>query len=312
MEQNQAVELGEQPSIEDRVLEKLNLSNGEREDSPDPTDPDLPENPDSEAEEKAPDVAYEELEFEGKQYQVPPELKNAFMSKSDYTKRTTELANIRRAVDLQQKAYDAFQQQRAFDQQVAPEVERASLIDAYVKSQYQSINWQQLQPGDAMATKLQLEALEKERDELRKGVEEKRKVFDSQLSERIAAIRKETTDAVAKAIPNWSEQSQKEIHQYIESVGYSAEVIQNMSPLDYQMAWKAKQYDALVQSKGNALKKAQTAPPVVKPGAVRPMPKDVKDMLNFRKAMDRASKTGATSYDKARLIQQRLASKFKE
>jgi hypothetical protein len=40
------------------------------------------------------------------------------------------------------------------------------------------------------------------------------------------------------------------------------------------------------------------------------MPKDVKDMLNYRKAMKRADKSGMNESQKAKLIQKRLEGKF--
>src|SRR5690554_6404800 len=99
-------ELAESASLEDRINSKFDLL-------PDQGDTELPETEDSELPEEldsadSEDVGeapspFEEIEFEGKAYRVPSELKNSLMTKADYTCKTQEIARNRENLELHQK-----------------------------------------------------------------------------------------------------------------------------------------------------------------------------------------------------------------
>jgi hypothetical protein len=80
-----------------------------------------------------------------------------------------------------------------------------------------------------------------------------------------------------------------------------------VNPRDVEILWKAQQYEKLLTTKDQALRRASKAPPVVKPGSVKPMPKNVREKLDHRKAMKKAT----TPQEKAAVIQRHLASRFR-
>ena len=60
-------------------------------------------------EEMEPPPELEEVEHEGKKYQIPKPLKGALLMQADYTRKTQEVAEQRRAVEEQQRQYAEFQ-----------------------------------------------------------------------------------------------------------------------------------------------------------------------------------------------------------
>src|SRR5712671_4095938 len=47
-----------------------------------------------------------EVEYDGKTYQLPPELKDALLRQADYTRKTQEVAQNRKALEAEKAAHD--------------------------------------------------------------------------------------------------------------------------------------------------------------------------------------------------------------
>lgn len=263
------------------------------------------------AEEEETSAQFEEVEFEGKRYQVPSELKDALMSKSDYTAKTTEAARLRDALTHQQQEVALFQEQRAFEQSVADDLDNLKMLDAYIKHQKDNTNWSEMGTDEIVRSKLELDQLIDQRNELANTLQGKRNEFNQKLEEERKKLKESANEALAKSIPNWGDEVQSEIKSFMLERGYTEEQVQSMSPLDYRIAWEASQYRKLQQGKAAAVKQAATAPPVVKPGSSKPMPSDVRDKLKFKKELDKANKSNVPEAQKARIIQNRLEQKLK-
>lgn len=85
-----------------------------------------------------------EVEFDGKKYSVPAELKDKFMMQADYTKKTQETAAIKKEQEqLREEAAAIFQSSKDFIEANAAMMNLDSQLQ-----QYQSIDWQQLEQAD--------------------------------------------------------------------------------------------------------------------------------------------------------------------
>lgn len=308
MEESAQIEQGgqvSQPSIEDRLVKQFGLS---AEPDPEQAEVSEPEQPDevSEPETETSDVVFEEVDYEGKVYQVPTEIKNALMSRADYTRKTQETARQREALEIHQRQIQELQQQHQFEQTLQEELGRLGSLN-YVIQQYQSQDWAKLSGDELTRAGLQLKQLEDQRKAITDSVAQKRAAFTAEYENRKQALLQQATEVLRKAIPGWGEATAAEVSEYALAQGFTQHEVNNIyNPRDVTVLWKAQQYDKLISSKGDALKKASKAPPVVKPGSVKPMPKDVRDKLDFRKAMKKAS----TSQEKARVIHQNLTRKL--
>lgn len=306
MEESAAGEQAVTPaSLQDRIAQRFHPS---QPDEPELSSEPEPEQPDegSDPEPETPEVLFEEVEYEGKTYQVPTEIKNGLMSRSDYTRKTQELARNRENMELQQKQIHEFQEQQRFEQTLQEDIGQIGSLNYQLK-QYEGLDWSKMESGDRLNHFMNMERLEKQRKALNDGIQEKRQKFAHEQQTRVQELLQKATESLQKGIPGWGEAMAAEVSEYALAQGYTQHEVNNIyNPRDVTVLWKAQQYDKLVSSKGQALKKASKAPPVVKPGSVKPMPQDVRDKLDFRKQMKKTS----SSQERARLIQQKIAKRF--
>ncbi len=117
----------------------------------------------------------EEIDYDGAKYKVPKPLKDAFLRHADYTKKTQEVAEQRRAIEAQA---NEVKQQREFFQRYAQETATLQAIsprlDVYDKITPEGwARWAQDNPTEAQAAQLEYNALRIQRENLSRAVGEK-------------------------------------------------------------------------------------------------------------------------------------------
>jgi hypothetical protein len=243
-----------------------------------------------------------EVEWDGAKYTIPAPLREAFEKASDYTRKTQELGEQRRAVDHSRELMTRTQMDAEFQKSVADENRELAVIDAYL-SQAAKLNWANMSTDQMMRQRIEVDQVRDRRDELLKSVSGKRTEFDSKMTETLAQLRARAREIAAKSIPNFSEETEKGIKQYAMSEGLSEAETDNvlLDPRSAKILWKASQYDRVRAGTAKAVTATTKA---VRPGAASErMPQDVRAKLEYGKAIKNAS----TSGDKAALIEQRLA-----
>lgn len=244
-----------------------------------------------------------EVEIDGETWQVPPKLKDRFMHQSDYTKKTTELSNTRKVVELQQKEVALFREQRAFEDSVSADLDNLKMMDAYVQHVEKTTEWAKLTTDQIVRARLELDQLKSQRGELAKALEAKRGEFNQKLSGERDKLKKESAEVVSKAIPNWNDETRGAVEKYAVSLGYPEIATSQMSALDYQVAWKAMQYDKLKAETKNAVRKAGEAPVIAPTARKNPMPKQVRSKLDLKNAVKSGDKKKVAEAVDARLGQ---------
>src|SRR3954468_9858746 len=79
----------------------------------------------------------EDIELEGKQYRVPKDLKDGYLRQADYTRKTQEVAEQRKAVEEREKA---FQDQARLHQEHIKDVAKLVTLDEQIEK-YQKYDW---------------------------------------------------------------------------------------------------------------------------------------------------------------------------
>lgn len=259
------------------------------------------ETPEPESEAAAPEFV--ETEFNGKTYQVPPELKDALMAQSDYTRKTTEVAEQRKAIEQKELAFKAYEAERKFNEAVKDDIGRMQEIDFAIK-QWKSIDVAGMTSEQLWQIKTQVDNLKEEREGLGRNVNSK---WNKHQQEQIALAQEamsKAQDAVAKSIKGWGPEAKAAMREYAINEGYTAAEIDTLAdPRMVKTIWKAQQYDKLQSQKVQG--KVQIAP-TVKPGSSNPMPQQVRDKLTLRKQLGSAK----TSGDKAKVIERELMNRF--
>ena len=271
-------------SVEDRIADKLDFAS---EEEPTSDEPEAPEGEEAEAEPESEEEAPEfvEVEFNGQSYQVPPELKDALMRESDYTAKTTETANVRKAVELQQREIAMAQERQQFDQSVAEHVDQLKMLDAYIKHVNQNTDWASLSSEQIVRAKLEIDQLKDQKAEIEKQLNGAWNEFQAKATESRKKLQSEMDSELSKAIPKWSE-VRPEIDKYVAGLGYPEVAVQNMSLLDYQVAHKAMQFDQLKRTASKSVQKATDKQgKVITPSSRKTMTQDTKSQLNYRKQL---------------------------
>jgi hypothetical protein len=129
----------ESPSIEDRLAAQF-----EPEQSAAEASPEQPEQETATESDAQPEFA--EVEFEGKAYQVPPEIKDALLRQSDYTKKTTEVRSVNERLSSKSSSTRPLRTERKFRESVSDDVSQMQEIDFQIK-QWKSVDVTGLHPS---------------------------------------------------------------------------------------------------------------------------------------------------------------------
>jgi hypothetical protein len=216
----------------------------------------------SEGDEPANSDALEVVEYEGKEYQVPAELKEALLRKSDYTRKTQETAERAAAIEAQERSLVVQQQ---FNQQIQGDLDAVRAIDAQI-GQYQQLDWSQLDTDTYIRYKHQFDSLKEQRNELVNSVTQKSQYFQQNYELNDAKAIEAGQRYLAKVIPDFHN-IKGELFSHLESLGFSRNLISSVRDPKYmEAAYKIMQYDKLMANKKNSVGKVKSAAPMIKPG----------------------------------------------
>lgn len=217
----------------------------------------------SEAEEdpEQPEDDTEEVEFDGQTYRIPKALKDSFLRQADYTRKTQEVAEQRRALEQQQQQ---LAQQVQAHQEHIKEVARLYALDEQLE-QFSRVNWQQLNeqdPSQAQALWFQYQQLKDNRSALAGQLQQKeqQRAIEAQQA---AAKRLEEAQAVLKRdIPGWGPELANKVKDYALSQGLTEQELSGVTDPKFVKIL----HDAYV---GRQLREKQRAP---RPQPQNPVP----------------------------------------
>lgn len=256
---------------------------GRTESEPDVTQETAPEaaEPETESTEQAPERAEGEepeasdglidFELDGKQYRVPPEfagLKDSVSMKAEYTRKTQDLADLRR-----QSATIAETQRLQQEFQHATQKEQTELqaINSQIEL-YKKLDWTGMDSDTMIRRKHEMDMLREQATDLNKALTGKNQEFQRTTAVKRAELAKNAYDFVAKHVPGFKPDSdvEKSLAKYVDEAGLPVDAFVNGTlayPSVAVMAFKAMKYDQLKAGSKDAIRKVQ-AGPVVKPGPV--------------------------------------------
>lgn len=311
-----AAPAADSPSIESRIGDWFSssepqLKNFQPEPKAEPKQPtpdQVPEEPEAtseppEGESTAP--AFEEVEYEGETYQVPPKLKEAIIRQGDYTKKTQELAQQRQLVEHQQQQMRLLNLQQQFEQSITAEKQQLGMLD-YLISERSKANWAQMSTDELVRARMELDQLKESKSGLEAEIGKKQQTHFTQLQEQVKAAQTKAQELLKQRIPQWSEAAAKEVRDWALSNGFSNEEVASIhDPRHAEVLWKASQYDKARKSAQPAVAAAKAA----KVGSSNPMPQDVREKLNFRKAV---AKTEGKPQERKAAVQARVMDIFRK
>lgn len=229
----------------------------------------------------------EEVEFEGKIYKLPRELKDALLRQSDYTQKTQTVAEQRR--EIEQKAKLLEQREAAMSAQFEKAVEMRTIQDKL--AQFKAIDWQSLADTDPVqATKLNLayQQLQQQANEKYAELQQARMQAEQLTQTQRQQMLAEAQKDLMQRLPNFGAETAEKIKTAARQYGISdAELNSVIDPRYVHILHDAMQWRALQAQKPKAMQKVADAQRVVKPAAQTPKPR-----VN-QNAVERLKKTGS-------------------
>jgi hypothetical protein len=255
-----------------------------------------------EAEDAAPEPDVVEVEIDGETFALPKKAAEAAMRHADYTRKTQELAEQRRQVEFAQKALETAKIEREFHESTATELQQIQMVENHL-SQLQNIDIRLLSTDEKLDHIVAMQQAERMLSSLKGSVDKKRSEFTDKQRAALDKLKDEAKAALSKQFPGLTDDTLAQVDSFAKSLGYTDQDLGlfRVDPRATAVLIKAMKFDQL-QSKATPIAKT----PVIKPGSSNPMPQQVRDKLNFRKAMAKAT----DSQSKAKLIEQRLGNMF--
>lgn len=221
-----------------------------------------------EAEEDQTDTSLYTVKVDGKEVDVTlDELQSGYLKDSDYRKKTSDLAEQRRAIETQAQAIQAERNQYAQALgQMQSEAERQL-------GEYKQINWDQLRVDDPM---LFMQRRDEQR-ELEKGIEDGHKqqqhlVYQAQ-NYRVQQFNQNMETGKEKLLsvmPDWDDVTSKAVRDYGLGEGFTDEELSTLT--DHRsmiMLRKAMLYDKIQRSQPARKKVKADTPKYVKSGVAK-------------------------------------------
>lgn len=221
-----------------------------------------------------------EVEYEGKQYKLPPELQKAVLRQSDYSRNMNEVAQTKKVLAQRVELVEAAIEGAA---KKAEALAGVRLLEHQLK-QYEALDFNTIKQEDParasligfeyLNTKQQLAQAKAAADAVDGTVQGALgKVFQSKRDEMFATLKKE--------LPKWSDQDGQALTEWHLARGGSFEDLQSTTDarriIDMHKAMK---YDALQKGKAELKAKTKDAAPVLKPGVRVQKPSAQEDAMS--------------------------------
>lgn len=224
--------------------------------------------PEAKAEEDDPLVT---IKIDGQDVEVKlSELKNGYQRQADYTRKTMETAEQRKAADAE---YQRAVQERAH---YAQNLQRIQVqLESALQEQNQ-IDWQKLIDTDPQEAIRQQHLFQQRQAQLQQAYGEQQRI--AAINQAEAARRQQEHlqaqhQALLDKLPDWKDPAKAKaeigaIREYLITQGFDTDTLNNVTDSRaVLMARKAMLYDQMVSKAQAAVKKVQTAPQkVVQPG----------------------------------------------
>ncbi len=202
------------------------------------------------------------------------EAKNLAQMGYDYTKKTQEVAEQRRAVEMQAQAVKA--QEQAFNQMVEvqqafiKDIARIEAVSEQIK-QYEALDWNALSDSDPVQAQklfIQYQQLNTKRTQLGQDLQQKQAELNQHRNNQSSLRLEQERAELLKAFPDWNQERATELRNTAKDYGFSDyEVAGITDSRMVKVLADAAAYRKLQSQKSNITQKVAGKPPVVKPGA---------------------------------------------
>lgn len=219
----------------------------------------------------------EEVEHEGQKYVIPKALKSALMMNADYTRKTQEVAEQRRALETQQQQ---LVQQAQTQQELLQDAAKVVALDDQIK-QFEQVDWTALNQQDPVKAQqlwMTFSQLKDTRAAALGQLQQKEQQRALEAQQRTVKQFEESQAILARDIKDWSPELAGKLRDFaVEKLGFSAQELGQVTDARIvKLLHRAYVGDQLVtkQMAGATQKPVQQVKPVPTVGANAPAGKD--------------------------------------
>lgn len=221
---------------------------------------DQPEQPDENTQGVDPE-AFEEVEYEGKKYALPPELKDAILRQADYTRKTQELAQTR------QQAEQTFAQQQARIEAERANIQAVARLTALDErlQQYAGVDWDSLSQSNgelAQREFMKYQQLKDSRAQFVAQIQQHESQRAMQEQQETARQLQEANEVLSREIKGWSPDYAQSLREVAKSLGAKEEQLNGIREPWIVKALHAQKVLAEMTKKAGTAAPAVTAKPV--------------------------------------------------
>jgi len=249
----------------------------EDEDTPEDATPEDDTTEDT-TEDEEPEPAVVDVKYDGKDYSVPPELKDALLRQSDYTRKMQDMSGKRKELEA---AAQTLQRDTELHQAHINEVATIKAIEQQLQA-YESVDWETAytdDPVEAMKLDRQQRGLQDNKQQaLARLQENQHQAFEQQRGEYAKLLEKGQT-ALEADIPGWDAEMAEKTRKYALKAGLTeTEASRVINPVHVKLIHKARLYDELVSKQAAKPKPAPAQPAAKVKGARQGGSKDPEKM----------------------------------
>lgn len=215
-------------------LEEVATDEPEADDVEEAEEQDLEDDGDDDGEgESAPDSV--ELEIDGEKVRVPAKFKDAYMRHADYTRKTQEVADQRRAFEAEREAYV---ERQKIEAAVGEKFQDLRAIDKELK-EFRNLDWSRLQNDDpnlAQNMLFRFNMLKDQRDVVEREVAAGASEVRSRMERERADLIAKNKAALTANLPDWSDAKATEIRSFGKQLGFGEKEIETAIGNDWKIA----------------------------------------------------------------------------
>lgn len=177
-----------------------------------------PEQQEEVTEGEQPEEEFDEIEHDGAKHKIPKALKPLFLMQSDYTRKTQEVAEQRKAVEAER---ENVKKTVEFERQLTAEIGRVKVFDETLE-QYTKVDWASLRaqnPEQANAAFQDYIQLKDQRDKLASKVHDDLQKRQADQQREFAKRVEEGQQVLLRDIPGWSPELANKLVTYAKSAG---------------------------------------------------------------------------------------------
>ncbi|MGA0604955.1 hypothetical protein ACO2Q0_03060 [Phenylobacterium sp. VNQ135] len=230
-----------------------------------------------------------ELELDGQVHVLPGALKGSFLRQADYTRKTQELAEQRRALEAERQALA-----RGGGAATSEDEQRLTVLDYYL-AEFQDVDWQAYEARDPQGARRlwgKFEDLAQTRERLAEAVSHGRSRAELERARAAAERMAETGRTLSQEIEGWSPETAAKLVEYAQAFGVTLEELSEAADARLwkllHKAWRADQ-----ASQQDAATRAQAIRPAVRVTGAAAGGGGVRDELGTKEWMARRNEQTA-------------------